>query len=70
MTREEFIDRYMARSGIDPSLRVRGGFRMGSGELLALPCCCGIEGCEGWAMLSEANIADHMRLYGPTDATW
>lgn len=60
VTREEFIDSYIERSGHpDVIERLRSGIKVGDRVLLALPCSCGK--CEGWAMISDdpGVLADH-----------
>jgi hypothetical protein len=72
-TRDEFIDFYMARSGLPPSCRTEDGYVIGTGAngrpigRVALPCVCGDERCQGWAMvpLDPLLIEDHRRFYGP-----
>lgn len=64
MTREEFIDGYMERSGLDANCRTERGFRIGHIERIALPCTCGDEACKGWAMVPTDFAEDHMRRYG------
>lgn len=43
MTRQEFIDRYCARSGVQWDWLSR--------HRVALPCACGDDTCEGWVMV-------------------
>ena len=67
MTRDKFIDRYMARSGLSPSLRTPEGFKVkGRVGYVALTCCCGEEMCEGWAMIRNDpdDINTHNELWG------
>lgn len=59
MDKEEFIMKYCERSGV-------------TWEWLrqykqALPCACGEDCCEGWAMVSNEpdTIKTHMELYAP-----
>jgi hypothetical protein len=56
--KREFIDGYCQKSGI-PWLEL-------SQWLNALPCNCGDESCEGWAMVSRDQFAikTHTELYG------
>lgn len=61
MGKEEFIKHYCERSGV-------------TWEWLkqykdALPCACGDEICDGWAMVSKDDdaIRAHMELYAPNE---
>jgi hypothetical protein len=65
MTREEFIDGYLARSAPKGVVRIKEGFWIGTHRKIALPCACGDEICEGWAMVSDQGIHDHLTLYAP-----
>lgn len=70
MTRDEFIDGYMARSDIDPKLRLPDGFDVpGYIPRIALPCSCGDETCAGWAMIANdpETVAAHRQLYQRLD---
>jgi hypothetical protein len=60
VTRDEFIDGYMARSGLPAAYRTEDGFSLPSGwARRAEPCACGEEMCEGWRMVStEEDAAD------------
>jgi hypothetical protein len=72
MTRDEFIDGYVSRSnknylGLE---RTPDGYRWGHGpnqRKVALPCACGDDKCQGWAMVSvdPEMLEDHMLLYAP-----
>ena len=57
MTKQEFIDSYCLRSNVT--------WEKLSERRIALPCACGQEGCEGWAMVSNDtdDIRTHMYLY-------
>ena len=60
-TREAFILGYIDRSDIEGAEgfeRTPGGFRLGTYELVAVPCDCGEDGCEGWAMVNKEDAAD------------
>ena len=48
MTRDEFIDGYCARSNITRAQMKEFGF-------MAVPCDCGEESCQGWAMIHNDN---------------
>lgn len=57
MTRDEFIDAYIARSGIPREARTPDGFVVSNtAARRALPCDCGEPQREGWAMVS-ADLA-------------
>ena len=62
MTREEFIKGYCERSGITPT---PNGARVGIRRMFALPCSCGEEICEGWGMIPESQIHDHLCREAP-----
>lgn len=72
MTRAEFIDAYIERSASNNRrlTRTENGFRTESGwERIALPCACGEDECEGWAMVTNEPemVADHMQLHTPSN---
>ena len=56
-SRSDFIEGYAANSGMS----------IGSilDKAVALPCDCGQEGCEGWAMvaLNKSAVQAHLDLY-------
>ncbi len=56
MTREEFVAGYMERSGVT-DWRIDGEVVTFAGRFkrLAIPCECGEDGCEGWAMVREGE---------------
>lgn len=62
ITKDEFITQYCERSRI-PWDELSKFF-------VALPCACGDETCEGWAMVRNApyDIGVHESLYGSRDA--
>ena len=60
MTLDEFISGYCSRSGIT--------WEWLSQYKVALPCACGEENCEGWAMVSKDMVDIHNELYGPNQA--
>jgi len=33
--------------------------------MLALPCACGDDGCEGWAMVSANGVDHHLQFNAP-----
>ena len=59
MTKEQFIEEHY------------GGGRYANlfqdGTMVALPCCCGVDVCKGWAALTNNPmlIDAHMELYSP-----
>lgn len=59
MTKEEFVAQYCKRSGVTKEFI--GQYKD------ALPCACGDESCEGWAMVGRdpGSIKVHMELYAP-----
>jgi hypothetical protein len=62
MIRDEFIQNYMSRSKIS-DYRVDGERVYWGGRdrfTLALPCRCGEEGCEGWAMVPPSGREWHL----------
>jgi hypothetical protein len=67
MSRDEFIDGYMRRSGMEPKRRTADGFRVGDRGLVAVPCDCGDEMCQGWAMVRDDpdEIEEYAAFYGP-----
>lgn len=65
MTRTEFITAYATRSRLSNEWAELGFVQAGSRVMIALPCTCGAEECEGWAMLSNENVLTHLDLYTP-----
>lgn len=61
MTKDEFIAQYCAASKVT--------WEWLSKRRVALPCRCGEEGCEGWAMVSIELQDEHNRLYGEVSTT-
>lgn len=69
MTRDEFIDGYMERSKLRPEMRAPYGYVWPDGKkVYALPCACGDDICEGWAMISGEYVEDHNKFYAPRRA--
>lgn len=71
MTRDEFIDGYMKRSGIPSACRTPDGYAIYQHPgRIALRCDCGEQKCMGWAMVSNdpESIATHNELYSPNAA--
>jgi hypothetical protein len=66
MTRAEFIKAYAKRSGVNHHPYALLGFLdCGGRVLIALPCACGDEGCEGWAMMSAEHVDHHLQFRAP-----
>jgi hypothetical protein len=63
LTKEEFITGYCRRSGIS-----REKFDQ---RLVALPCQCDGDDCDGWAVVEQdlESQAVHRELYGPEEET-
>ena len=57
MTKEEFIKDYCRMSDIPPEYLLK--------VCVVLPCACGRDGCEGWAVVAnnEQSIKAHNELY-------
>jgi len=62
MTRDEFITAYKIPSAVE---RTTTGFKIDGFERVALPCACGEDICNGWAMVSSEMIDDHMLFFAP-----
>jgi len=56
LTEDQFEKRYAKKSGIT----IKKLHRLG---LFAVPCDCGDDKCEGWAMITKKNLKDHIELY-------
>jgi hypothetical protein len=69
MTREEFILGYCERSKISvtPYMVHLGYVKTGILVLMALPCACGDDICEGWAMVNPEMLDTHMAFSAPQD---
>lgn len=65
MTREEFIKAYAERSGLSAKYASIGIMDIGDQTQVALPCACGDEMCEGWAMVGASGVPSHLNLYAP-----
>lgn len=58
MTQSEYIKNYCKNSNITEK-------ELNELRLFAIPCDCGMEYCEGWAMINKdkRGIIDHAKLY-------
>lgn len=65
LTRKEFVQGYAERSGLDAKWATLGFIEDDGRYLLALPCACDDDGCQGWAMLSPATALSHLELHAP-----
>ena len=65
MNRTDFIRSYAARSNLSDEWAVLGFIEVGDRYLIALPCGCADETCEGWAMLPPSGVLDHFQMYAP-----
>jgi hypothetical protein len=68
MTREEFVRKYAAHSGLTERTHyaLMGILDCGGGYVkVALPCGCGEPGCEGWAMVSAEGVIPHLEFAAP-----
>lgn len=72
MTRTEFIEAYAKRSEVAPEGASLGFLRVPgesiNNSLIAMPCACDSEKCEGWGMISSMMQLDHhMRFHAPEE---
>lgn len=66
MTRKDFVRAYAERSGLSAKWAVIGLIDVdGAATMCALPCGCGDETCEGWAMVTANSVADHLFFSAP-----
>lgn len=64
---EDFIKRYAEASGLDDRWAVLGVIEISGSFLIALPCGCEQDACEGWAMVSPSSVNTHLKLYAPNE---
>lgn len=70
MTRDEFIDVYMAKRELPREWRTETGYTEQDGwKRIAMPCHCGEPSCRGWAMIddNERSIKNHLELEAMRD---
>jgi hypothetical protein len=65
MTRDEFIDYWLANSDGLGESRLADGVLVSGRPWRALPCACPEPGCRGWAMVPDDLVEHHMRFYAP-----
>ena len=65
MKRADFVRSYANRSKLSGEWADLGLIDVGGRVLVALPCECGDEACEGWAMVSGGSVLSHLELYAP-----
>lgn len=65
MTRTEFVHGYARRSGLPDKWAILGIIDVGDRVMFALPCGCGDEQCEGWAMVTANTALDHLAQNAP-----
>jgi CubicO group peptidase (beta-lactamase class C family) len=65
LTRDEFLDRFIAMSGLPASVRTPSGIKDGAFEREAVPCDCGHHECLGWQLVKLEKASPVMtRLFG------
>ena len=68
MSRTEFVRRYAKNSGISDEWAILGLIApTRESRMIALPCDCGEDGCEGWAMLGIESVLHHLQFCAPDD---
>jgi hypothetical protein len=56
MTRDQFLDDYMATIGLPLRWRIKGGVKVpGVGRRMAVQCPCGEATCSGWKIVTETD---------------
>jgi hypothetical protein len=65
VSRTEFVRRYANRSNLPDEWAELGLIEFAGHKLIALPCGCGEEGCEGWAMVSAEGVLHHLFFCAP-----
>ena len=66
MKRTQFIRAWAERYGFSHKWAELGFVEIGvSDKRFALPCGCGENGCEGWAMVSAESALDHLFFRAP-----
>ena len=65
MTREDFVKAYAGRSNLSAEYAALGIIDTDGRTYCALPCACGEESCEGWAMVSASGVDSHLMFSAP-----
>jgi hypothetical protein len=66
MKRADFVRAYANRSGLSDKWANIGLIDRHDGWVfVALPCVCGEDGCQGWAMLSAEQVLHHLQFNAP-----
>ena len=65
MTRTEFVKGYAKRSGLSDEWAILGFIEIAGHKLIALPCGCPEEGCDGWAMIGAEHVSHHLAFNAP-----
>ena len=65
MTRTEFIEKAALKCGVEAPFANLGFFQIGDHYRIVMPCACGDEICEGWAMVGPDSVDSHLMLQAP-----
>ena len=66
LSRADFVRAYAERSGLTADYAVLGILDVVPlVTLVALPCGCEEDDCEGWAMVGASSVNSHLELYAP-----
>lgn len=65
ISRKEFVSGYARRSVLNEMWASSGFVCVDGDVLIALPCGCGEEDCQGWAMVSGSEVLRHLDLNAP-----
>lgn len=65
MTKDEFLDRFVERSGMSKACRTPDGIKDGHFERIAEPCNCGEYQCSGWQLVKPAKTNVTVRAGAP-----
>ena len=65
MKRTAFVKAYAERNDLNAEYAILGFAGTPEHRLMAMPCGCRDEGCEGWVMLSGEQISHHLSKDAP-----